>query len=234
MGRRFSGRWLACLLGVGALSLTGVPSATVAAPLQLAMLTPAAAQPGGAGFGVRWGAERSALAVNPLVAAPGQVVTLQVENPAGGRFALDAGAGAVQRLGPAHWRWTAPGRPGAYTLEVARGDGARGFIKLVAPGSARALRGRKKLLFLWVADTFLQRFDLLIGLGAHRRDCIQMLADRVIMDGSQWIVRRVLEGQQHLQTVLHRVGDRSLCQQGPSHGLLVHFLEAVARSHQPP
>ena len=138
MNRHLFGRWLARLLGAGVLAAAG---ATVAAPLQLAMLTPPATAGGGAGFGVRWGAERSALAVNPLVAAPGQTVTLQVENPAVGRFALDAGAGAVQRLGAAQWRWTAPGKPGAYTLEVARGDGARMRFTALVTTPRQAVRG---------------------------------------------------------------------------------------------
>ena len=141
MGRRFSGRWLACLLGVAVPGLAGASSATVAAPLQLAMLTPRAGPSGSAGFGVRWGAEHSALAINPLIAAPGQRLVLQADSRTGDRFALDAGAGAVQRLGPAHWRWTAPGRPGAYTLEVARGDGARMRFTALVTTPRRAVRG---------------------------------------------------------------------------------------------
>jgi hypothetical protein len=112
-----------------------------AAPLQLAMLTPPSAAAGGAGFTVRWGAERSALAVNPLVAAPGQAVMLQVDEGLRGAFALDAGGGAVQRLGPARWRWTAPGRPGAWTLEITRTDGARMRFTALVTTPRQALRG---------------------------------------------------------------------------------------------
>ena len=138
MSRYVFSRWLVRLLGAGVLGVAGV---TVAAPLQLAMLTPPFVPSDGAGFGVRWGAERSALAVNPLVAAPGQRVMLHVENAAGGRFVLDAGAGAVQRLGAVQWRWTAPGRPGAYTLEVTRADGARMRFTALVTTPRRAVRG---------------------------------------------------------------------------------------------
>lgn len=147
MGRHVCGRWLVRLLRAGVLGVaTGVATGGAgAAPQQVALLTPPAGPPtgpsAGTGFGVRWGAERSTLAVNPLLAAPGQAVTLQVENPAGGRFALDAGAGAVQRLGAAHWRWTAPGRPGAFTLEIARGDGARMRFTALVTTPRRAVRG---------------------------------------------------------------------------------------------
>ena len=141
MGLRYFRRRVARLPGAAVLVLAGVSGATVAAPLQLAMLTPPALAAGGAGFSVRWGAEHSALAINPLVAAPGQAVTLQVENPGRAAFKVDAGAGAVQRLGAARWRWTAPRQPGAYTLEVARGDGARMRFTALVTTPRQAVRG---------------------------------------------------------------------------------------------
>ncbi|MBC7163054.1 MAG: hypothetical protein H5U26_13245 [Immundisolibacter sp.] len=140
MGRHCFGHWLARWLCCVVLGLAGVMPA-LAAPLQLAMLTPASGTSGGAGFSVRWGTERSGLAVNPLVASAGQAITLQVENPDSGTFTLDAGAGAVQRLGAAQWRWTAPGKPGAYTLEVRRADGARMRFTALVTTPRQALRG---------------------------------------------------------------------------------------------
>ncbi|MDD3650931.1 D-Ala-D-Ala carboxypeptidase family metallohydrolase [Immundisolibacter sp.] len=134
-GRRLAGVVCAGVLGlIGALPVR-------AAPLQVAMLAPPSGEIGGAGFSVRWGEERSALAVNPLVAAAGQAVTLQVEDAGRGVFTLDAGAGVVQPLGAARWRWTAPGKPGSYTLEVARSDGARMRFTALITTPRTALRG---------------------------------------------------------------------------------------------
>lgn len=135
MGWPAFGRWLARAACVGVL---GLPGALPAAPLQLAMLAPAVAA-GSPGFTVRWGSERSALAVNPLVVGAGEAVTLQVEDA--GAFTFDAGAGAVQRLASGRWRWTAPGRPGAYTLEIRRGDGARMRFTALVTTPRQALRG---------------------------------------------------------------------------------------------
>ncbi len=140
MGRHSFGHWLARWLCCAVLGPAGVMPA-LAAPLQLAMLTPASGSSGGAGFSVRWGTERSALAVNPLVARAGQAITLQVEDADSGAFTLDAGAGAVQRLAAAQWRWTAPGKPGAYTLEIRRADGARMRFTALVTTPRQALRG---------------------------------------------------------------------------------------------
>jgi hypothetical protein len=77
-----------------------------------------------AGFTVLWNRERSRLPVNPLLAAAGQTVGLSVDDDRVAVFSLDAGAGTVRRLGARAWRWTAPRKPGAYTLEIRRSDGA--------------------------------------------------------------------------------------------------------------
>lgn len=95
-----------------------------------------------AGFTARWNAERSALAINPLIARPGQVVSVQVEPGGAGGYTFDAGAGSVRRVSTGAWRWTAPGRPGAYTLEIARSDGARmRFTALVTTPRSRVRGG---------------------------------------------------------------------------------------------
>ena len=112
-----------------------------AQPLKLAMLSPPERSAASAGFGVRWGAERSTLSVNPLMAQAGQAVTLQVDGASAAGFTLDAGGGAVQRLAPGQWRWTAPGKPGAYTLEIRRGDGASMRFTALVAVSRQVLRG---------------------------------------------------------------------------------------------
>ena len=112
-----------------------------AQPLKLAMLSPPERSAAGAGFGVRWGAERSTLPINPLMAQAGQAVTLQVDGASAAGFTLDAGGGAVQRLAPGQWRWTAPGKPGAYTLEIRRADGASMRFTALVAVSRQALRG---------------------------------------------------------------------------------------------
>ena len=113
-----------------------------AAPLRLAMLTPAAAdRPDDVGFTVAWDGERSRLPLNPLLARPGQAVELRVLDGTGSGFALDAGAGSVQRLSPQRWRWTAPGKPGGYTLEIRRGDGAAMRFTALVAMPRQALRG---------------------------------------------------------------------------------------------
>lgn len=138
MGRPSIGHWLRGGLCAGALGMAG---AVPAAPLQLAMLTPPTGSSTGPGFSVSWGSERSALAVNPLIAGPGQAVTLRVEDAGQGAFTFDAGAGAVQRLGAAQWRWTAPGKAGAYTLEIDRSDGARMRFTALVTTPRQAMRG---------------------------------------------------------------------------------------------
>ena len=138
MGRPSVGQWLRRAVAVGAL---GMACAVPAAPLQVSMLTPTAASSVGAGFRVSWAGESSALAVNPLVAVAGQPVTLRVEDRGPGAFTLDAGAGSVQRLGTGQWRWTAPGKPGAYTLEIDRSDGAHMRFTALVTTPRQAMRG---------------------------------------------------------------------------------------------
>jgi hypothetical protein len=121
----------------GLATLLALP--TQAEPLQRALLAPAPDHQ--AGFGVSWGGERSRLALNPLLAAAGQVVTLAVEDAPVTGFDLDAGAGTVQPLAAGRWRWTAPGKPGAYTLEIRRRDGARMRFTALVTIPRRALRG---------------------------------------------------------------------------------------------
>lgn len=131
-------------LSVAALALAAVSLSAplAAAPLQLAMLTPATSgRPGDAGFTVAWDGERSRLPLNPLLARPGQAVELRVLDGAGSGFALDAGAGTVQRLAAQRWRWTAPGKPGGYTLEIRRGDGAAMRFTALVAMPRQSLRG---------------------------------------------------------------------------------------------
>jgi hypothetical protein len=127
-------------LCVGVLLWLGASSSPVAARTAPAPAVDGAAEL--AGFTARWNGERSALAVNPMIAAPGQVVNVQVEPGGEGTYTFDAGVGTLRRVSPAAWRWTAPTRPGAYTLEIARGDGARmRFTALVATPRSRVRRG---------------------------------------------------------------------------------------------
>ncbi|HCO44666.1 D-Ala-D-Ala carboxypeptidase family metallohydrolase [Immundisolibacter sp.] len=131
-------------LPAAVLALVAMPflAPVTAAPLHLAMLTPASAgRSGDVGFTVAWAGERSRLPLNPLLARPGEALELRVVDGAGAHFALDAGAGTVQRLASQHWRWTAPGKPGGYTLEIRRGDGAAMRFTALVAMPRQALRG---------------------------------------------------------------------------------------------
>ncbi len=93
-----------------------------------APVSASAASTGDAGFTVTWADERSSLRINPLITGAGQAVTLRVDTTRGvdlgSGFELDVGAGTVRRLAAGQWRWIAPGKAGAYTLEIRRRDGA--------------------------------------------------------------------------------------------------------------
>ncbi|WP_372719972.1 D-Ala-D-Ala carboxypeptidase family metallohydrolase [Immundisolibacter sp.] len=119
--------------------LSALPAA--AASLTLASLAPRPLPAADAGFSVSWGGEHSKLSVNPLLAGAGQGVTLQVHGTVTGGFELDAGAGTVQRLAPGRWRWVAPGKAGAYTLEIRRHDGASMRFTALVTLPRQALRG---------------------------------------------------------------------------------------------
>jgi len=59
-----------------------------------------------------------------VFALPGERVPVAVDDSPGS-YSLHASAGTVRTLGDNRWRWTAPGKPGHYELDVRRADGKR-------------------------------------------------------------------------------------------------------------
>lgn len=59
-----------------------------------------------------------------LFALPGENLTLSVRHP-DSSFHAQARGGVLQALANGRWRWTAPTRPGQYSIEITRADGTR-------------------------------------------------------------------------------------------------------------
>ncbi len=104
--------------------LLSLPLAAAMSAAALAAPSQKPFNPGTAGFEVAVRHLDVGYDVFALFAMPGEAVPIDVEN-SHGRFSLRASAGTVKALGNNHWRWTAPGRPGHYEVEVIRADGKR-------------------------------------------------------------------------------------------------------------
>src|SRR5687767_5433916 len=86
-------------------------------PAELPSLAPPPTgyDPGLAGFAVRAGELDVPYRVFGLFVRPGEAVPLAVASP-GARVEAEAAGGALARVGPGRWRWTAPAAPGLYPL----------------------------------------------------------------------------------------------------------------------
>jgi hypothetical protein len=97
------------------------PHDTVAAPVDSAARPPDLPQPGTAStsFAVKFKEEVSPYPVMAMFVMPGESVPLEaVLTDTLSRYSAEAGAGRLERVGPARWRWTAPRRKGVTAIVV--------------------------------------------------------------------------------------------------------------------
>ena len=74
-----------------------------------------------------------------LFAMPGERLAITVPKP-NAAFQAHADAGRLTASGTARWRWTAPAKPGHYTIEIRRDDGASLRLQAFVMVPASAMR----------------------------------------------------------------------------------------------
>jgi hypothetical protein len=111
--------------------------------------------------------------------------------------------------------------------KVTRFDGFDHLIALVMPSRSTGLDGLHQRRFLDNGFSIFLHLENLNRINPISFDGIRVDTHRMIVNGRERTLRRVLKGQQYLGAVVRNFVDRLVRHQGGQHGVIMHRSDAV-------